>query len=90
MIEGTAPPFVLQTFAHPTCSILQLSDRAGGGRGWVGKCFEDAGGAVPSFTDIYSLANTVKNVLNLLRYILADFSKKECKLFLNFVMMCLG
>ena len=59
VIEGTAPPCVFQTFAHPTspcsvCSILQLPDclteQAGGEVGWA-----NVWGAVPSVTDIYSL-----------------------------------
>ena len=62
VIEGTAPPCVFKTFAHPTspcsvCSILQLPDclTEQAGRGWVGKCLEDTGGVLSVLLLIYSL-----------------------------------
>ena len=66
-MEGTAPPCVFQTFAHPTspysvCRILQLPDclteQAGGEVGWA-NVWKTQGGAVPSVTDIYSLVQTL-------------------------------
>ena len=65
VIDGTAPPCVLQTFAHPTspcsvCSILLqlpdcLTEQAGGEVGWT-NVWKAQGDAIRSLTNIYSLA----------------------------------
>ena len=53
--ERTTPPLRLPNICPPNLSLLclqytpttWLSDRAGGGRGWVGKSLEEAGGCCP-------------------------------------------
>ena len=54
-VEGTAPPCVFQTFAHPTspaaCSVRQ----SGSSRILQTDVWKTQGGVVPSITDIYIL-----------------------------------
>ena len=84
MYKGQHPHASCKDVTHPTspyacsvCSILQLPDCLTEGRGWVGKCLEDAGGCCPFYiTDKYSLArmdwiglerDQVENMLLLLK-----------------------